>query len=363
MQIPLNDLQAFFTLLTPRIQRDLSLWYGSEARLEGQPTFHPRPWSYFFRYRIVNGKEEKNLLAKIRHIENMDIFAAMKHPGMREEMKDEFEALVKLREIFSHPIDVERYATIRDLAFYEDLNILVMEEADIRTLKSRFQEPQMWVEGSARKAFDVHLELTGGWLRIFHDRIGEVHEGPFFTEPLYRKAQVHLERIRRASGMDVKLIYTKLDEWFAQYHDQSLPYCMTHDNFSLSNVFVTGGEKICSFDPHNKPGAIYLDIAKLITDMETCSIQVATYGTSVPLSRLEGFNASFLRGYFHSDQADPHALTLYRTIHLLEKWDENEEKLADSTGAKKTLYGLAAIPMRRYFLKLLHRRISRISIS
>lgn len=359
MQISVNDLESFLNLLTPRIERDLTAWYGVDAKLDGLPTFHPRPWSYFFRYRVrIGGAQEKAVLAKIRHIENMDIAAAMKHPGMRAEMKDEFESLVKIREVFSRPGDAERYATIRDLAFYEDLNILVMEEADIRTLKSRFQKPQMWMEGKAQRTFEAHLELAGNWLRTFHDRIGEVHAGPFFAESLYRKAQTNLERIRRASGMDMKFLYVKLDEWFAQYHGKSLLYCMTHDNFSLSNVFITGDEKICSFDPHNKPGAIYLDIAKLITDMETCSTQVATYGMSVPLSRLDGFNASFLRGYFYSDQADLHALNLYRTLHVLEKWDENEEKLASATGIKHILYGLAAIPMRRYFLKLLRRRIN-----
>jgi hypothetical protein len=358
MQISDNDLQSFYTLLTPRIKADLSAWYGNEARLVGEPTFHPRPWSYFFRYRVqINGSKEQAVLAKIRHIENMSISEAVQDEKMRAEMQDEFDSLVKIRNVFSHAADAERFATIRQLALYKDLNTLMMEEADIHTLKSRFQKPAMWVEGSARKVFESHLELTGHWLRTFHDQIGDAQTGPFFSEALYQKTQANLQRIQAGSGKNLIFLQSLLDSLYNQHRDRTLPYRMTHDNYSLANVFVTGDEKICSFDPHNKPGSMYLDIAKLITDMQTCAIQVSTSGLSVPPSRLAKFNAAFLSGYFRSEPVDVSALNLYCLILLIEKWAETEEKVVEATGARKLAYALASIPMRSYFLRLIRRQM------
>ena len=358
MHISDDDLQSFYSLLTPRIKADLSSWYGSDARLVGEPTFDARPWSYFFRYRVqVNDSDEQAVLAKIRHIENMNIYEAMNDEKMREEMREEFDSLVKIRDIFTHIEDAERFFAIRHLTFYEDLNILVMEEADIHTLKSRFQKPTMWMEGNVRKVFKSYLELTGRWLRVFHDRIGNAHEGPFFSETLYQKAQTNIQRIQSGSGKDLFYLESLMNTLYDQYENQTLPYRTTHDNFSLANVFLTDKEKICSFDPHNKPGAAYLDIAKLITDMETCFTQLLTYGMSVPLSRLENFNASFMQGYFQNETVNVSALNLYRLILLIEKWDETEEKMAEAKGIHKLIYGVGAAFMRSYYLRLIHRRV------
>lgn len=363
MHISDNQLKAFYALLTPRIKADLPSWYGSDARLVGEPTFHPRPWSYFFRYRIqVNGSAEGAVLAKMRHIENMNISEAMQDIKMREEMKDEYESLVKIRDIFVHAKDAEQFSTIRQLAFYEDLNVLVMEEADIHTLKSHFQKPAMWSEGKARKVFESHLELAGHWLRTFHDQVGGGNVGAFFSEALYQKVQGHLQRIQSSSGKNVGFLRSLMDRLYTQYKNKELHQCITHDNFSLANVFITGDGRICSFDPHNKPGSMYLDLAKLITDMETSAIQVSTFGWRIPSSRLEKFNAAFLGGYFQSEPMDVSALNLYRLILLIEKWDENEEKVAEATGGRKLIYRLIAMPMRIYLMGLIRRRAGAMTL-
>ena len=361
MKISNQDLQAFYTLLTPRIEADISSWYGIDARLVGEPTFHPRPWSYFFRYRVqTNDSKEQAILAKIRHIENMNIAAAMQDKNMREEMQEEFDSLVKIRDIFTQIEDAARFDTIRHLALYEDLNILIMEEADIITLKSRFQKPAMWMEGKARKIFETHLELTGQWLRIFHDQIGQTSEGRLFSDELYQKVQTYLRRIETTSGKDIHLLKSLLKKLYQQNRNKTAPYRISHDNFSLANVFVTGDEKICSFDPHNKPGALYIDIAKLIIDMETCLIQLSTYGMSVPPSRLESFNTAFLRGYFQNQPMNTEALNLYHLILLVEKWFENEERLNEVTGIRKLAYTLGTIPMRNYLQRLINRQMRKL---
>jgi hypothetical protein len=144
-----------------------------------------------------------------------------------------------------------------------------------------------------------------------------------------------------------------MDNLHRQYNRKTLPYRILHNNFHLSNIFVTGDGKLCSFDPHNKLGSIYLDIANLIIGLETCFTQIVTHGMIVPHSRLEKFKAAFARGYFQTEPMPSPILNLYRHILLIEKWNENEEKLTQARGARKLIYALSATSMRSYFLQLL----------
>jgi hypothetical protein len=202
------------------------------------------------------------------------------------------------------------------------------------------------------------MELTGHWLQIFHEQFDAVREGPFFKESFYLAAKDNLKKIEEISGRsDLSFARDLLDKLYEKYSKKTLPYRTLHDNFSSANVFATSDGKICSFDPHNKPGPFYLDIAKLIIDLETCRIQVLTSGLSVPTSQLEKFNQSLLNGYFKTDPVNCPALNLFRLLLIIEKWEENEDKFKQATGKFRYLYSLITPLMRSYFTKLLRRQV------
>jgi len=173
----------------------------------------------------------------------------------------------------------------------------------------------------------------------------------------YEMVRENLRRIQSTSNLDLKFLQLLMDKLYQQFQGKTLEYHILHGDYHMSNVFITGDDKICSFDSHNLPGPIYVDLAKMITNMETCRTQVATYGLSVPASRLERFNAAFLHGYFKAGLVNTDALNLFRFIRLIEKWDEDEEHLEKVTGSGKLSHALAAIPMRSYFLHLIRRRV------
>jgi len=357
-QISTSDLETFNTLFTPRIQADIPAWYGRQARLVGTPTCQRRPWSFFFRYRIrLSDSREQAVLVKIRHDGKMQLAEAMQDMMMRAQARDEFESLVKVRDNFTNIEAAALFAAIRPLAYYADINALVTEEMEICNFKSNFERPAMWVEGRARKTFDAQLELAGRWLRIFHEKIGEAAEATFFSGMRYDMVRENLNRIQSTSGLDLKFLQSLLDKLYQQFQGKTLEYRILHGDYHMSNVFITGEGKVCSFDSHNLPGPIYVDLAKMITNMETCRIQVATYGLSVPAARLEGFNAAFLRGYFNSGPVDHDALNLYRLIRLIEKWDEDEDRLEKVAGSRKLSRALVAIPVRSYFLRLIRKQV------
>ena len=357
--INLKDADTFFAQLTPKIQADLPGWYGSEAKLAGEPTFHPRNWSFIFRYIVqVSEMESRAILVKVRHTEKMDLSQAVVNEKMRQEARQEYETLKKLQSVFSKEENSSLFFTIRPLALYEDLNAVVMEQAALRTLRSFFRSPKMLMEGQARKAFEGYLELAGRWLRIFHDVNGSAGEGLLFEASLYENACANLDKIKpNLSQKDHFLLGDLLDKLYKTHGSKVVPYRILHDDFKSANIFVTRDGRICSFDPHNRPGPLYIDLAKIITDVETYRIQIITNGLWVPYPRLQTFHASLLRGYFGSEFVDHSALSLFRFLSLMEKWKDAEIRFESSTGKWKFLYSLAMPQMRRYFLRLIHNLI------
>lgn len=356
-----NDLKAFLNILTPRIRADLDRWYGENAKLCGEPVFQARDWSFFIRYFIQDSEgEDKVILVKIRHLENMNISDAIKNPRMFEETKNEFESLGKLRNIF-FDINDNSFYTIKDLAWYEDINAIVMEEADIHTLKSHYQEPSFWFIQQAQEKFKRNLWLTGRWLHIFHTNIGLIQDGSVFNENLYKNVLLNLENIQSFTNHTI-LSFTKIliQDLYKIYSKRKSPYGVIHDNFTTSNVFLTSDERICSFDPHNKVGPLSLDLAKFITDMETNRFQVITNGLALPTPKMEEFIDSFINGYFREESQDEYYLQFYRLISLIQKWEENENTYSNLTGKKRIIYYFGLKRMRKYFSNLLNQQNLRV---
>ena len=356
----MKDAETFFAHLTPKIQADLSGWYGSEAKLVGVPTFQPRDWSYFFRYVVqVSEMENRAILVKVRHAENMDLSQAAVSEKMGLEAREEYATLKRLQSVFGKEKNSSLFLAIRPLALYEDLNAVVMEEADLRTLRSFFRSPKMLIEGQARQTFEGYLELTGRWLRIFHDVNGSAGEGLLFDASLYDLACANLDKIKpNLSQKDQFFIADLLDKLYKMLRGRVVPYRILHEDFNSANIFITRDGRICSFDPHNRPGPLYIDLAKIITDVETYRIQLITNGLWVPYPRLQTFHASLLHGYFGSDTVDHSVLSLFRLLSLLEKWKDAEIRFESSSGKRKLVYSLAMPQIRRYFLRLIHNLIS-----
>ena len=357
--IDLNDVDVFFDRLTPKIQADLPGWYGGDAKLVGEPTFQPRDWSYFFRYVVqVSEMENRAILVKVRHAKKMDLSQAIVSEKMGREARDEYETLNRLQSVFGKEENSSLFLAIRPLALYDDLNAVAMEEADLRTLRSFFRSPKMLMEGQARPTFESYLELAGRWLRIFHDGNGRAGEGLIFEKTLYETTQQNLDRIKpHLNKKDQFLLGDLLDKLYKMHSNNVVPYRILHDDFNSANVFVNRDGRICSFDPHNRPGPVSIDLARIIADMETDRIQLITNGLWIPYARLQTFHASLLHGYFGSEAVDQSSLSLFRLLSLLEKWKEAAIKFESSSGKRKLVYSLAMPQMRKYFLRLIHKLI------
>lgn len=352
-----DDVEEFLAVLSPRIERDVRGWFGDRARLAGAPEYRERHWSFFFRYPVrISDTQSTAILVKLRHVKQMTVAEAAVHEKMGREIREEYESLKRIESVFSSHADASLFAVIHPLAWYEDINAVVMEEADIRTLRDLFHAPAMWTEGKARRRFETLLESAARWLCIYHDHFGRVEEGPLFPQALYDESFERLDRIQAACpDIDLRFAKDLLDDLYRAYGQTSHPYNILHNNFSMSNVFITRDGKICSFDPHNKPGSLYYDLAKFLIDLSTSNLQVVTHGRMVPFSRLTTFTDAFLYGYFRGGSADRQALRLFYLLILLEKWGRHEDIRRQASGKMKYLYHIGARHMQNYYLQLLRR--------
>jgi hypothetical protein len=353
-----NSQNLILSQLTTRIQSDLSGWYGSQASLVGQPEVISRDWSVFFRYKVqVSTNEQKNILVKIRRTLGTGLETALVDEKIKQESIAEYASLVKIAEVFSSPSTISSFYVIRPLAYFDEINAIAQEEASIRSLRSFFQSPKLLLGNKLQRAqFESYMNLTGQWLRLFHDEVGaEQGNGDFFSEQLYNTMRNHLDVVKSSSSKyDVAFIQEYISSLFQELKGRTLPYRTLHNDFNSVNVFVSHDGRLCSFDPHNKLGPLYVDLAKIITDLETSRVQLLSGGVAVTPSQFQKFTAALLNGYFDGTHVDVSALTLFRVSLLLEKWAEGEVKLKKAQKSKKIFYFGGMIMMRFYVYRLLH---------
>jgi hypothetical protein len=359
----LPEYDSLLTELTSKIQSDLPAWYGANARLAGAPEMQPREWSFFIRYLVqISETQTKAILVKIRRNgSEMYIGEAIASSRLKDESKDEYDLLVKMKSVYQTEGDGLFFA-INPLGRYDKLNALVIEEADIRPLKAYFKGPGTWL-GRNRRRFETLLEYSGRWLRIYHDCMGEAQEGAFFSNTLHEEAGKKLAHIERSyASLNLDDARNLLASVFRKYQGETLPYRPLHDDFNGANVFVTRDGKVCSLDPKNSVGPVYIDLAKFMTDLETGRNQVITNGMYAPSHLLKKFNLALLRGYSTQQSMNGAALDLYRILAIIDKWQENETKVERLMVKPLTPAYFATLQMRRYFSHLLRRRVDNFQI-
>jgi len=360
-----HELENFLGVLTQRIHADLPSWYGQDATLDGAPTIHPRPWSCFFRYTVrISTTENRAILVKVRRLEKMSVEEAITNVEMKQEIREEYKALVQIQRIFNVGEEAQQFFTVRPLACYEDLNSLVEEEASIHSLKSILRTPSIGREEKSWRVFEQHLSRAGRWLRIFHDHLGVAKQGPFVEPLIAEEMYENLGWIERPSNRkDVQAARRTIEAICEKYSDTLVPYRTLHHDFSLANIFVTDDRRICSFDPHNKPGPIYRGLAKPLMDLETERLQVFTGGLFISSSRMSSLSRSLLEGYFGTDTFTPPALNFYRLARLIKKWAENERKYQNASPRRKVVFAVGMLQMRGYYLRLLRSLIAEQEIT
>ena len=341
--------------ITSKLKENLSDWYGANATLVHPPEFQPRNWSVFIRYKVNTAEnEQKAILVKIRRLRDSELMDSINNPGLRQEGRDDYEALKVIQGLFGEngtQTEVKGvYCTVRPLAFFEESSALVMEELDARPLRKKFMKVKTAYQSDWQEHIAFLLKSAGRWLRIFHEQLGYMKEGPFFDNPIREIMDKNLQTVETTSRLDFSEIRKKLDSAQVKYKDMTLSHGLLHRDFNCANVLVSNDDRIGVLDFHFVNGPIYIDIAKILTDIQTYSLQSFSQGTFINKGLMKKFHQSVLNGYFGDEAPIENALNLYSVFAILEKWQADEEKLLEG---KDKFHIRALAPLRRnYYMRL-----------
>jgi len=351
----MDVVNALLSDVTKKVEENLTSWYGENATLVQPPEFQPRNWSVFIRYKVNTANDgQKAILVKIRRLRDSELMDSINNQGLREEGQEDYKALKVIEELFGKNGSLEDvkgvYSTVRPLAFFEELSALVMEELDARPLRKKFMDLKTAYQPDHQKKIEDLLNSAGRWLRIFHEKLGNMQEGPFFDNPIREAMEKNLETIETTSQLDFSSLRKKLDTAQDELKDNMITHGLLHRDFNCANVLVSNDGRIGVLDFHFVRGPIYIDIAKILTDIQTYSLQSFSQGNFISSRLMARFHQSVLNGYFGDEELNSKALNLYSVFAILEKWQADEEKLLE--GKDKFIIRLFAPLRRNYYMRL-----------
>jgi hypothetical protein len=343
--------------------------------LLNKPVIQLRDWSFFIRYEIgIPGDQQKAIFVKIRRHPDKSIPESINDPGLKEEGLNDFRALQSIEGFIRNKepavneaapdaqgifqsTEINYYCAVRPLAFFDEWSALVMEQLEAVPLRKKFLDFRTAYNQAWQDQLATFCYRSGRWLRVYHEQLGQLHAGPFFSDNIHNIIERNLQFIQTSSHFDLTSLRKTLDQTRVKSKYLTLPHGLLHWNFDCANILISTDNRVGVLDSHFIEGPIYVDITKIMTDLQTYSLQTLSYGWFIRAGMINHLHQSILRGYFGEEPYSKTALTLYSIFSVLEKWQSDEETL-QQTGKDRDITLLAlrtsAAWRKNYFWKLIN---------
>lgn len=351
----LDSNQVWMKEITASLAVRVGEWFGASAELNVESAELRRyPNSFMLRYRVRAGDSQSALLVKIpRKPAHRVIGEALQNDYLQEHTREYYDFMLAIWRAFERASGEHGFA-IRPLEYFEKWNAIAMLEAEGRSLKS------MTFLGAPPKTsrFLNYLKNTARWLRVYHERVGELRVETFSRAEIVSRLDALLADLSRNSrgkvdtaSIRTSLLSTIVDDW-------RVLVARTHDDFHYSNVLISPDGRACGLDARRRSRRepIYADLATLMLDPETRVGSILTGGLILSRKFLARGRQSILDGYFAGDPHEDSILNFYCTLAVLDKWMINERRF--NTGAANYVGFFLRPWARTYFSALLRRYIS-----
>lgn len=333
-------------------------WFGASAELDVESVeLRQYPNSFMLRYRVRTGDSQPALLVKIpRKPSHRVIGEALKNDYLREHTREYYDFMFAIWRAFERASDEHGFA-IHPLEYFEKWNAIAMLEAEGRSLKS------MTFLGAPPKTsrFLDHLKNAARWLRVYHERVGELRFETFPRAEIEARLDALLADLSRNSRGEVDTASIRTSLLSAVVDDWRVLVARTHDDFHYSNILISSDGRACGLDARRRSRRepIYIDLATLILDPETRVGSILTGGLLLSRKFLAKGRQSILEGYFVGDPHEDAILNFYCALAVIDKWMINERRF--HTGAAKYVSFFLRPWVRKYFFALLKRYQARLS--
>lgn len=218
-----------------------------------------------------------------------------------------------------------RLTVVRTLDHLPELNALVAEFVEDRTLRDLVVRSVRLRSESGPLALESAFRNTGAWLREFH-RITRLPADPLRSTGdsvvacFDEVASFLADRTGRAGGLFAR-IQAVTAERVPEMFPGGVPLGLGHGDFAPRNVFIGCDGRVRVFDVLGRFRVpIYEDLAHFRIALRTAAVQMATFGRALKPDRLVRYEGGLVAGYFEDDAVPEPALALFELLVLLEKW-------------------------------------------
>ena len=274
-----DAIRSAIEAAVPARYRPFTRWSGPRER----------EWSWHFD--AIGGGVR--LLGKIPRWEGIDTLDAALAAGPQPDTQGEFAVLEAISQTIAATGE-PGLAAVVPVAYVPSVNAIVAEWLDAVPLQDRVGP----MASSAETA--ELLTRTGRWLRIYHGAFGG-----WMTEPFDGAAAAASWQLEAVAGdlagglgravMEVTAAAERLD-------GHPIATGTIHGDFTLSNVLVTGDDRIAVIDPNRYRGSAMADPARLAVDLMFGRTRLATAGTVPGEGRVHRRVAAVMRGYGDHDE-------------------------------------------------------------
>ena len=333
------------------VRDNASLWHAGAAVLPSSPAIVTRPWSFMLRYPLSSSSA---ILVKVARHKGMTLAESVTENELLERTKREFEMLSSIARVFERENRNGDFSFVRPLKILPRWNALAMDELDAQPLKNYLMDARIAFGESAKwSLFEELLGRAARWLHAFHQGTGEIDEIPLAETPLFENAKNTLDELQIYLPQNTLTpVFADLQENYQELATRPVKIAMLHGDFHCGNILVSPDGRVGALDADMARGAVYRDLAKLLADLQTRSIQMLTRGKFLSEEKLARTKKCVIANYFGDEFCDTDLLALFIRLAILEKWLIDEGNLTQSKGCKSLLRKILKDWRRSYFFKL-----------
>jgi len=355
-----ND-QEFVSSFKKQLFIDSTEWFGQAPGAIHFIDRMDRRYSFIFRAVVhFRNKNDVYLVIKIPRNPSMTkLIEVVSSEKLRQEAKLEAKILERIYQRVQESSE-NSLAAIKVYGYYPQFCAIVMEELRMRLLKEDITGfSKLVLSNKNWKNFISNATKSSAWLFLFHEASDMQQDIKLSETNILEDVNYSISRLENVSGLDFTNLRIRFEKYYESIKSKKVKIGMLHNDFHLGNVFILKGEKVGAFDPNwESRGPIYIDIARLMIDLETRRSQILSFGILFSQLRIDEYKSAVLSGYFRISDFDLQLTTFFCALEVVKKWRVNEEFFVDKN--LKLLVGIKPILMfwtRRYFNNLIHHYI------
>jgi len=348
--------QDIIVQLYKHLQKKIPDWFGKKVqKLYPIPNLQIRTWSYILSFTVIlEDGQDLALRVKIPRLpDTPTIEHAITNGILQEYGWREYTALQAIYDVVHREPNLNLCA-VQVLGYLSGFNAMVMVELPARNLEEMLFDLRMrFGICKLRQRFTNAIIDVGRLLRLYHETIGQPKLESFNGEQFLADVE---KSINKLSPSIADSVLDKLRNEFSKTVEtvdlQKVTHASLHSDFTLTNIVITPDDCVAVIDMdaqsswERKP--IYLDIARLITDIVVQKVKIRSLGFLLPQRYLDQFEIHFLQGYFGQHKIESRFFALYKSKALLDTMNWLEARIQSSTGISRLLASLLRPKLRSF---------------